>query len=158
MVRQHCKKNSMLPDHSLMRQNRKSCLAPHTGCDSYVATDSCFTDSQRRFGGAGIPITVSALHREHLANSCDVGRSPHFLAKEFPQIHFSHLADPWWYEGARDERGIAVEPKDAFHKRVEDFDKWLRSHNASTVAVVGHGDFFHAFTGHRLQNCEVLNW
>jgi glucosyl-3-phosphoglycerate phosphatase len=110
------------------------------------------------FGGAGIPITVSALHREHLANSCDVGRSPHFLAKEFPQMHFSHLADTWWYEGARDERGIAVEPKDVFHKRVEDFDKWLRSHNASMVAVVGHGDFFHALTGHRLQNCEVLNW
>ena len=43
------------------------------------------------------PITVAAGHRELLIHSCDVGRHPADLQRDFPALSFSHLADCWWH-------------------------------------------------------------
>lgn len=110
------------------------------------------------FGDTGIQISISALHRERLENSCDVGRSPNTLATEFPNLRFDHLEDPWWYDGIKDERGVSVEPLNVFHDRVSEFSAWARSLQGNTVAVVGHCTFFGALTSHQFSNCEVRVW
>jgi broad specificity phosphatase PhoE len=110
------------------------------------------------FGDRDIPITVSALHREQLECSCDVGRSPNALAAEFPHLRFDHLEDPWWYDGDKDENGISVEPLGDFFERVSRFASWVQSQRGKTVVVVGHGSFFRRLTGHEFENCEILSW
>jgi len=45
-----------------------------------------------------------------------------------------------------------------FEKRVNAFRGWLTEHPTAKVAVIGHGTFFHALTGHWMQNCEVQRW
>lgn len=110
------------------------------------------------FGDTGVQIDISALHRERLENSCDVGRSPNKLAAEFPNLRFDHLEDPWWHDGLKDDRGVSLEPQDDFYDRVSRFSAWARSVHGKTIAVVGHCTFFGALTGHQFENCEVLCW
>lgn len=110
------------------------------------------------FGGEPAPMIVSSLHRERLGNSCDVGRAPAELLAEFPALAFDHLEDIWWHDGEKDERGVAVEPEPLFLDRVEAFSRWVESRPEPTVAVVGHGTFFHRLTGRHFENCEILKW
>jgi glucosyl-3-phosphoglycerate phosphatase len=51
------------------------------------------------FGDA--PMMISSLHRERLEHSCDLGRAPAALAKEFPLLRFDDLEDPWCYDGEK---------------------------------------------------------
>ena len=39
---------------------------------------------------------LEPLIREHLYHSCDVGRQPQILKKEFQDYNFSNLSDYWW--------------------------------------------------------------
>ena len=56
-------------------------------------------------------IRVECLHREHLGNSCDQGRPPALLRREFPHLSFDHLEEVWWHrDGEPDHRGLVVEP------------------------------------------------
>lgn len=111
------------------------------------------------FGGSGVGMVVTCRHREHLEDSCDIGRSPATLAAEFPEFAFDHLDDPWWHAGPVDHRGIPVEPREMFLARVRDFAAWLAAHPAGIVAVVGHGAFFRHLTGGRsFANCEIVPW
>lgn len=110
------------------------------------------------FGGEPVPVIVSCLHRERLGNSCDVGRKPSELWVEFPMLEFDHLDNIWWHDGEKDERGVAVEPEPLFLDRVEAFSRWVKARPESTVAVVGHGTFFHRLTGRHMENCEIMRW
>ncbi len=88
-----------------------------------------------------------------------MGRSPTALKADFPHLDFDHLTDPWWHHDPRGGHGpFAVEPHHVFEDRVAAFRAWLREHEATRIAVVGHGTFFHALTGRWLRNCEVLEW
>jgi glucosyl-3-phosphoglycerate phosphatase len=105
---------------------------------------------------SALRIQVECLHREHLANSCDVGRSPALLFKEFSGLAFDHLDEVWWHKaGAPDERGIVVEPEETLAERVRQFRDWLSARPERLIAVVGHGTFFYHLTGRHLQNCEI---
>ncbi|MDJ1158010.1 histidine phosphatase family protein [Chelatococcus sp. SYSU_G07232] len=111
------------------------------------------------FGGhpQNPPILVEALHREHLANSCDVGRPPSVLARDFPELTFGHLDEVWWHnDGAPDERGIHVEPIAVVEERAHAFRAWLAARPERSIAVVGHGTFFFHLMGHRFANCEIV--
>ena len=110
------------------------------------------------FGDRRIPTIVSSLHRERLESSCDVGRAPALLAPEFPMFDFDHLADIWWHDGEKDDRGIAVEPDHSFSRRVGEFSRWIAARPEATLAVVGHGTFFHSLAGRYLQNCEIMKY
>jgi glucosyl-3-phosphoglycerate phosphatase len=111
------------------------------------------------FDDPGLPILVEALHREWLNSSCDVGRSPLDLAREFPALAFGHLDDPWWHVGEEtDALGIPLEPEAVFTARIETFRAWLAARPESRIAVIGHGMFFFHLTGVRLANCERLCW
>ena len=101
---------------------------------------------------------VSALHRERLGNSCDIGRRPGELTAEFPMLDFSCLEECWWYDGAKDHRGVAVEPDPVLARRLAGFSAWLAARTESRVAVIGHGTFFHRLTGRHFGNCEIVEW
>lgn len=101
-------------------------------------------------------ILVECLHREHLANSCDMGRSPALLTKDFPGFAFEHLDEVWWHKaGEPDERGLVVEPMETLLERVRQFREWLSARPERLIAVVGHGTFFYHLTERHLKNCEI---
>jgi broad specificity phosphatase PhoE len=101
-------------------------------------------------------VRVESLPREHLGNSCDVGRSPASLRQAFPGLAFEHLDEIWWHrDGEPDERGIVVEPDPVLLGRVAAFRQWLSGRPERLIAVVGHGAFFYHLTGRHLQNCEI---
>jgi len=106
------------------------------------------------FGGIA-PITVAAGHRELLIHSCDVGRSPADLQRDFPSLSFSHLPDYWWHQGPENDDGIAVEPEDVFLLRMAAFERSLAQIKERPLAVVGHGNAFNALIGRTLDNCEI---
>ena len=107
------------------------------------------------FGPLGVRVEVSALHRERVEHTCDVGRSPRDLAAQFPGLDFDHLEDPWWHAGEANEHGVAVEPEEVVLARVEAFRGWVLQRPERRVAVVGHGTFFRHLTGRSFANCEI---
>ena len=102
-------------------------------------------------------IRVECLHREHLGNSCDQGRPPALLRREFPHLSFDHLEEVWWHrDGEADHRGLVVEPDETLLERVSLFRSWLADRPERLIAVVGHGMFFYHLTGQPLRNCEIV--
>lgn len=101
------------------------------------------------------PITVVARHRELLIHSCDVGRPPGDLQLDFPTLSFAHLTDRWWHQGPENSDGIAVEPENIFLQRIAAFERSLIQIKDRPLAVVGHGNAFHALIGRMLDNCEI---
>lgn len=104
-------------------------------------------------------ILVEPLHREWQEHSCDVGRSPKLLAREFPDLAFDHLGDPWWHHPDADASGaVVIEPLASFHGRVSRFRQWLAERPEEAIVVVGHGAFFHHLLGRTPANCEIIRW
>lgn len=101
------------------------------------------------------PITVAARHRELLIHSCDVGRPPGDLQRDFPTLSFAHLADRWWHQGPENRDGIAIEPEKVFLQRIAAFERSLAQIKDRPLAVVGHGNVFNAMIGRMLDNCEI---
>lgn len=105
------------------------------------------------------PILVEALHRERVENSCDVGRSPSLLSRDFPTFVFGHLPEIWWhYHDNPDERGVCIEPVAMVQSRASQFRRLLSLRSERVIAVVGHGTFFYNLTGQMLANCEVAEF
>jgi glucosyl-3-phosphoglycerate phosphatase len=108
--------------------------------------------------GQQAPMMVEPSCREWQSNSCDVGRPASVLAAEFPSLRFDHLPEEWWYLGARDWRGVAMEPKALFLERVQSFRTWVTRRVEPRIVVVGHGTFFQFLIGKALANCEIAEW
>ncbi|WP_017622022.1 histidine phosphatase family protein [Nocardiopsis chromatogenes] len=109
-------------------------------------------------GGLDVPITVEALHREHLGNSCDIGRTPRALAEDFPGLDFGHLPETWWYSGVPDERGVPVEPEAVLQERVAAFTDWVARRPERSILVVGHAVFFSRLVHQHMRNAELREW
>lgn len=101
------------------------------------------------------PITVAARHRELLIHSCDVGRPPRDLQRDFPTLSFTHLSDRWWHHGPENGDGISVEPEDVFLQRIAAFERSLAQIKDRPLAIVGHGNAFKALIGRTMENCEI---
>jgi broad specificity phosphatase PhoE len=101
------------------------------------------------------PISVADGHRELLLHSCDVGRPPEDLQRDFPTLSFSHLPDRWWYHEPENETSIAVEPEAVFLRRIAEFERDLEQIRNRPLAIVGHGNAFNAMIGRMMDNCEV---
>ncbi len=108
--------------------------------------------------GNTLPFQINATVREQLCNSCDVGTSPHLLAKHHPHLDFDHLEDCWWHEGENDHRGFAVEPEEVLQERADGFAEFLKRENIHSTAIVTHGNFIRALTGIQPDNCEVIKF
>jgi broad specificity phosphatase PhoE len=108
--------------------------------------------------GHDSPMRVEAMHAERVEDSCDVGRTPDELAREFPGLAFDHLPPRWWYHAPpHDENGIPNEPLEHFHVRVETFRTWLRDQPQLSIAVVGHGVFLRQLLNRPFANCELVS-
>ena len=101
------------------------------------------------------PITIDATHRELLSHSCDVGRHPDLLYKDFPSIKFDHLHEHWWHNGSTNENDVPIEPEAVFQERVSTFKTNISNIDERPVAFVGHGNFFQELLGRMLENCEI---
>lgn len=101
----------------------------------------------------GVSMEVRDGHHELLLHSCDVGRPPKALSRDFPALAFGHLADEWWHSDGTG--GISVEPEDVFKTRIADFVRQLDTIMESPLLIVGHGNAFNEIIGRKLANCEV---
>ncbi|CAK4717777.1 unnamed protein product [Aphanomyces euteiches] len=120
------------------------------------------------FEGTGIPIQVNSLCREMLDASCDVGRQPAELAREFSHrgIDVSKLSEYWWLNTPTDETKIIPQtPKElkALKETMNDMEARVRRFLAeiealpeSTLAVVCHGDFISWLTSTYPANCAIV--
>ena len=102
---------------------------------------------------------IEPLIREHLFHSCDVGRQPSSLKKDFTSFDFSNLNDFWWNNNKPiNEKKIVKENFNDIKNRLDKFKLWLGKSNSSTIALVGHGTFLSQITGYMLENCEHYVW
>ena len=102
---------------------------------------------------------LQPLIREHLFHSCDVGRQPETLKKEFPQFDFLNLDKYWWNNNKPiNEKKIVKENFNDIKIRLDKFKKWLDNNDSSTIALVSHGTFLSQITGFMLENCEHFIW
>ena len=99
------------------------------------------------------------LVREHLDHSCDVGRQPEILQKEFPQFNFGNLNKYWWNNNIPlNEKEIKQELSYDLDKRVLSFKKWIKERKEKKIAVISHGTFISKIIYYFLDNCEFKIW
>ena len=80
--------------------------------------------------------------REHLDHSCDVGRQPSILEKEFPHFNFDELRDFWWNDNIPiSEKIINKESIEDLDRRVKKFKNWINRRSEKKIALVSHGTF-----------------
>ena len=102
---------------------------------------------------------IEPLIREHLFHSCDVGRQPNSLKKDFTSFDFSNLNDFWWNNNRPiNEKKIVKENFNDIKNRLDKFKLWLNKSNSNTIALVSHGTFLSQITGYMLENCEHYVW
>ena len=102
---------------------------------------------------------IEPLIREQLFHSCDVGRQPNYLKKDFTSFDFSNLNDFWWNNNKPiNEKKIVKENFNDIKNRLEKFKSWLNKNNSNTIALVSHGTFLSQITGYMLENCEHYVW
>jgi broad specificity phosphatase PhoE len=112
------------------------------------------------FQDCSTPILAHELCREHLGvHPCDRRRTRTEYERAFPSVDFSLITDDMdvlWKSGVR-------EKEDEIQKRIWKFLRWLSARPEKSIAVVGHGSFFHAmwrthYDGEELpwpSNCEI---
>jgi broad specificity phosphatase PhoE len=108
--------------------------------------------------GARLPFHINAAVREQLTNSCDVGRSPTELSRDYPELDFGHLEECWWHNEAKDHRGISVESSETLQERADSFANFLRTTQVRSTAIVTHGNFIRALTGIQPDNCQIMEF
>ena len=97
--------------------------------------------------------------REHLDHSCDVGRQPSVLQKEFPQFNFDEIKKFWWNNDIPiDEKAINWETIEDLDKRVNKFKNWINKRPEKKIALVSHGTFISRIINYHLNNCEFEIW
>ena len=102
---------------------------------------------------------IQPLIREQLYHSCDVGRQPNILKKEFPEFDFSLLNKYWWNnDDPINEKKIVKENFNDIKIRLDKFKSWLNRDDSSTIALVSHGTFLSQVTGYLMENCEHFIW
>ena len=97
--------------------------------------------------------------REHLDHSCDVGRQPAILKKEFPNLNFDKVKKFWWNNNIpTDEKSINKESIDDLDCRVKKFKIWINSRSEKKIALVSHGTYISRIIDSFLNNCEFEIW
>ncbi|KAN0042484.1 hypothetical protein ACTFIV_005051 [Dictyostelium citrinum] len=123
-----------------------------------------------------IKCLVSSIHRELLTTSDDNGRIKSVIEKEYPEFDFSLVNDErWWIPDMEElielKTNFSIDTNQYFKKipfresesqllkRVEQFKQFLLNRPESSIAVVGHADFFYYFTQPHdlpLNNCQII--
>jgi len=101
----------------------------------------------------GRPVIAEIMHetRERAIFTCDVGNSPKFLAKRFPQHDFDRLPARWW--------SSIPETVEQTVARADKFRTAIASSNDSaTTLLVGHRAFIFALSGRSAENGEFFEY
>ena len=102
---------------------------------------------------------ILPIAREHLDHSCDVGRQPSILQKEFPSFNFDEVKEFWWNNDIPiDEKVINHETIEDLDKRVLKFKNWIKARPERKIALIGHGTFISRIIHFYLDNCEFEIW
>ena len=97
--------------------------------------------------------------REHLDHSCDVGRQPAILKKEFSHFDFDEVKEFWWNNNIPiDNKAINFESIKDLDKRVKKFKNWINKRPEKKIALVSHGTFISRIINFFLFNCEFEIW
>ena len=100
---------------------------------------------------------LSPLIREHLYHSCDVGRQPKILKKEFKDYDFSNLSDYWWNNNIPiNEKKIKQESHNDINERLRKFIFSLKNIKSENIVIVSHGTYLSQITKYMLDNCELF--
>ena len=95
--------------------------------------------------------------REHLYHSCDVGRQPKILKKEFAHYNFNNLRDFWWNNNISiNDKTIKKENHNDIKKRLISFLKNIQTLKDKNIVIVSHGTFLSQITNYMLDNCELF--
>ena len=101
---------------------------------------------------------IEPLIREHLYHSCDVGRQPKKLKKEFNDFDFNNLNDFWWNNNKPiNEKKIIQESHNDIKMRLRSFLLSIKNLNLQKIVLVSHGTFLSQITEYMLDNCEVYD-
>ena len=101
---------------------------------------------------------IEPLIREHLYHSCDVGRQPKKLKKEFNDFDFNNLNDFWWNNNKPiNEKKIIQESHNDIKIRFKSFLLSIKKLNLQKIVLVSHGTFLSQITEYMLDNCEVYD-
>tara|TARA_B100001057_G_C22650211_1_gene871794 strand:+ start:129 stop:695 length:567 start_codon:yes stop_codon:yes gene_type:complete len=94
--------------------------------------------------------------REHLFHSCDIGRQPKYLKKEFKKFNFDHLKEYWWNNDIPiNENKIVQENLNKTKIRLKSFLLSIKNLKFTNVVVISHGTFLKQITGYMMDNCEL---
>ncbi len=100
---------------------------------------------------------IDPLLREHLYHSCDVGRQPKILKKEFSDYNFNDLKDFWWNNNISiNDKTIKKENHNDIKKRLINFLKNIQTLKDKNIVIVSHGTFLSQITNYMLDNCELF--
>ena len=100
---------------------------------------------------------LDPLLREHLYHSCDVGRQPKVLKKEFKNYDFSNLSDFWWNNNVPiNENLIKQENHNDIKIRLKKFILSLKGIQKKNIVIVSHGTYLGQITEYMLDNCELF--
>ena len=89
---------------------------------------------------------IEPLIREHLFHSCDVGRQPSSLKKDFTSFDFSNLNDFWWNNNKPiNEKKIVKENFNDIKNRLDKFKLWLNECNSSCQRKVFEDEVHKSF-------------
>ena len=102
---------------------------------------------------------ILPIVREHLDHSCDVGRQPSKLQKEFSYFNFEEIKEFWWNNNIPiDEKAINRESIEDLDRRVQNFKSWINNRPEKRIAVVSHGTFISRIIHFFINNCEFEIW
>ena len=91
-------------------------------------------------------------------HSCDVGRQPKKLKKEFNDFDFNNLNDFWWNNNKPiNEKKIKQESHNDIKMRLRSFLLSIKNLNLQKIVLVSHGTFLSQITEYMLDNCEVYD-
>ena len=102
--------------------------------------------------------SIDPLIREHLYHSCDVGRQPKYLKREFNNYDFNNLNDYWWNNNIPiNTKKIVKETHNDIKVRLKSFILSIKDINLNKIVIVSHGTFLSQITDYMLDNCEIYD-
>jgi len=93
----------------------------------------------------GLPMLVNSVVRERYAFSCDIGSPISQLARDWPELDFSHIDDIWWPAMEEGAQGV-IDRAALFRAEMAALPHW------SNTLVVSHWGFILSLTGESVMN------
>jgi len=97
----------------------------------------------------GLKVLVNPLVRERYAFSCDIGTPASELAREWPELDFSHIDEVWWPPIEEPAESV-VDRAALFRAEMSALPHW------SNTLVVSHWGFILCMTGLSVVNGDWL--